>query len=63
MIEIKSVDKIAELDDACNKAIKQIYDKKYYEYLLNEDKTDILLYGIAFYKKFCRVMGEKLSIN
>ena len=61
VIEIKSADKLSE--DACKKAIEQIYDKRYYEYLLNEDKDDILLYGIVFYKKSCRVMVEKLSVN
>ena len=61
VIEIKSVDKLSE--DACTKAIQQIHDKRYYEYLLNEDKDDILLYGIAFYKKSCKVMVEKLSVD
>ena len=61
VIEIKSVDKLSE--DACTKAIQQIHDKRYYEYLLNEDKDDILLYGIVFYKKSCRVMVEKLSVD
>ena len=59
VIEIKSADKLSE--DACKKAIEQIYDKRYYEYLLNEDKDDILLYGIVFYKKSCRVIVEKLE--
>ena len=59
VIEIKSADKLSE--DACKKAIEQIYDKKYYEYLLNEGKDDILLYGIVFYKKSCRVTVEKLE--
>ena len=61
VIEIKSVDKLSE--DACTKAIQQIHDKRYYEYLLNEDKDDILLYGIVFYKKSCKVMVEKLSVD
>ena len=59
VIEIKSADKLSE--DACKKAIEQIYDKRYYEYLLNEGKDDILLYGIVFYKKSCRVTVEKLE--
>ena len=61
VIEIKSVDKLSE--DACTKAIQRIHDKRYYEYLLNEDKDDILLYGIVFYKKSCKVMVEKLSVD
>ena len=61
VIEVKSVDKITDLDDSCLKALKQIKDKRYYEYLLNENKKDILLYGISFYKKTCRVRCEKLD--
>ncbi len=61
VIEIKSVDKITELDNACIGAIKQIHDRKYYDYLINEGKDDILLYGIAFYKKTCRVMVDTIK--
>ena len=61
VIEVKSVDKAFDLDKACEKALTQIKDKRYYEYLLNENKKDILLYGISFYKKTCRVMVEKLD--
>ncbi len=63
VIEIKNVDKIDKLDNACMGALKQIHDKKYYDYLVNEGKTDILLYGIAFYKKTCRVVVEKVNFH
>ncbi len=63
VIEIKNVDKIDKLDNACIGALKQIHDKKYYDYLVNEGKTDILLYGIAFYKKTCRVVVERVNFH
>ena len=60
VIEIKSVDKVTDLDKASAKAIKQIKDKRYYKYLINEGRNDILAYGIAFYKKRCRVTVVKI---
>lgn len=60
IIELKSVDKITDLDMACESAIKQIHDRRYDEYLRNEGRNDIFAYGIAFYKKRCKVIVEKL---
>ncbi len=44
------------LDTACLEALKQIEKKRYEEALLDEGIDRILKYGIAFYKKRCRVM-------
>lgn len=63
VIELKSVDKISELDAACNRAMAQIHDRAYDTYLRSEGRTDIWAYGIAFFKKRCRVIAEKLSEN
>ena len=63
IIEIKSAEKITELDKACERAMTQIHDRRYDEYLRNEGRNDILAYGIAFYKKRCRVVAEKLKQN
>lgn len=60
IIELKSVDKITDLDSACKRAMSQIHDRKYDDYLRNEGKDNILAYGIAFYKKRCKVIVEKL---
>lgn len=61
VIELKSVDKISELDAACNRAMAQIHDRAYDTYLRSEGRTDIWAYGIAFFKKRCRVIAEKLN--
>lgn len=61
IIEVKVADKITELDRACKRAMVQIHDRRYDESLLNEGRNDIWAYGIAFYKKRCRVVAEKLE--
>ena len=40
-------------------AMAQIKNKRYDEALRDEDRCDILAYGIAFCRKRCRVVGEK----
>ena len=60
VIEVKYAKEMKELDAACEAAMAQIKDKRYDEALRNEDRCDILAYGIAFCRKRCRVVGEKL---
>lgn len=60
IIEIKSVDKLSLLDNGCSEAIEQIHEKRYYDSLLDDSRYDIRLYGIAFYRKRCRVRTGKL---
>ena len=45
-----------DLQKACEKALAQIKDNHYEEELEDEGIEDILKYGIAFYKKRCRVI-------
>ena len=59
VIEVKYAKEMKELDAACEAAITQIKDKRYDEALRDEDRCDILAYGIAFCRKRCRVVGEK----
>ena len=60
IIEVKYAKEIKGLDAACDAAMVQIKDKRYDEALRDEDRCDILAYGIAFCRKRCRVVGEKL---
>ena len=60
IIEVKYAKEIKGLDAACDAAMAQIKDKRYDEALRDEDRCDILVYGIAFCRKRCRVVGEKL---
>jgi len=49
------------LEKACEKAIEQIKDRRYSEYLINDGRHNITLYGIAFYKKRSKAVVEKIS--
>ena len=60
VIEVKYAKEMKELDAACEAAMAQIKNKRYDEALRDEDRCDILAYGIAFCRKRCRVVGEKL---
>ena len=57
--ELKYTKEFNEMERECQKALKQIKDRRYQEYLLNDGRHDILLYGIAFCKKRCKVMVER----
>ena len=59
VIEVKYTKEMKELDAACEAAMAQIKNKRYDEALRDEDRCDILAYGIAFCRKRCRVVGEK----
>ena len=60
VIEVKYAKEMKELDAACEAAMSQIKNKRYDEALRDEGRCDILAYGIAFCRKRCRVVGEKL---
>ena len=60
VIEVKYAKEFKGLDAACDAAMAQIKEKRYDETLRDEGRCDILAYGIAFCRKRCRVVGEKL---
>lgn len=60
IIELKYSTTLIGLDTACKKALAQIKDRRYGERLRNEGRNEILGYGIAFYKKRCQVVVEKM---
>lgn len=61
IIELKYAQTYAGLEKACEKAMNQIRELRYDERLRNEDRNDILAYGIAFCKKKCKVVVENLN--
>ena len=61
VVEVKYTKEMSGLEQACAKAIAQIKEKRYSEYLTNDCRTDVLLYGMAFCRKRCKVVVEKLS--
>lgn len=60
VVELKYTKNVDELKAASQKALDQIRDRRYQEYLLNDDRKYIWLYGIAFCKKRCCAISEKL---
>lgn len=60
VIEVKYAKEFKGLDAACDAAMAQIKQKRYDETLRDEGRCDILAYGIAFCRKRCKVVGEKL---
>ena len=60
VIEIKYAATFQGLGEACAKAMEQIKARGYDERLRNEGREDILAYGIAFNKKRCKAVCERL---
>lgn len=60
IIEVKHAASISGLDKACENAMAQIENRRYDETLRENGRCDILAYGIAFHKKRCRVVCERL---
>ena len=60
VIEVKYASSVSELDKACNKAMSQIRSRRYDEKLRNDGREDIFAYGIAFQKKRCKVICERI---
>ncbi len=58
IIEVKYAHN-GDLDGACREALKQIEYTKYEDDLVNDGVANILKYGIACYKKRCKVMLVK----
>ena len=60
IMELKYARSFGDLDKACERALEQIKDRRYDQEFREEGRTDILAYGLAFYKKRCKVVVEKL---
>jgi len=60
VVEVKYSNTISRLDDACDRAMKQIRDRRYDEALREDGREDIIAYGIAFCRKRCKVVCEKM---
>ena len=60
IVELKYSQTFSGLESACERALAKIRDRRYAEYLKGEGRNEILACGIAFCKKRCRVVVEKL---
>lgn len=59
IMELKVAETYKGMDAACDSAIKQIEEKKYDSWLPEEGYTEVLHYGIAFFRKQCRVKVQR----
>lgn len=60
VIELKYARSFKDLDQACERALEQIRDRRYDEALREDGRNEVLAYGIAFWKKRCKVVVERL---
>ena len=60
VVEVKYAPTFQGLGEACVRALEQIKARGYDERLRNEGREDILAYGIAFHKKRCKAVCERL---
>ncbi len=58
ILEFKVADKIDKLEKGCIEALEQIEKLHYDNDIIEEGYTDILKYGLCFYKKECFVMNN-----
>lgn len=59
ILELKVSETYNGLEAACDTALQQIEEKEYGNWLMQEGYTGMLEYGIAFYKKQCRIKVKK----
>lgn len=59
IMELKAADTFRGMEAACDAAIKQIEDKGYDSWLPEEGYTEVLNYGIAFFRKQCRIKVQR----
>ena len=60
VLEVKVSDSIHDLENDAEKALRQVYDKKYMDELQTEGYRKIGCYGISFYRKDCEVrLGKR----
>ena len=55
VIEIKIAEEFRQLDEKCDEAIAQIRRNKYDKQLTDDCYKRVVRYGVAFYKKACKV--------
>lgn len=57
VFEVKYAKKLDDLEEECEKAISQI-DEKMYAEEFKDNYAEVICYGIAFYKKRCKILRK-----
>ena len=63
ILELKVTDNINKLEEGCEKALEQIERLHYNNDIVEEGYTDILEYGLCFYKKECMVIKKDFLLS
>ncbi|MDO4554880.1 MAG: AAA family ATPase [Lachnospiraceae bacterium] len=63
ILELKTADKYSGLDDACRRALNQIEQMEYDKDLSEEGYTEVICYGIGFFKKQLRIHMKRRKLN
>lgn len=62
ILELKISNTFKGMDAACDAALRQLEEKHYNDWLSGEGYTEVLDYGIAFFKKQCRIKVVRKTI-
>jgi len=63
ILELKVAETFQEMEEACEKALTQIRERQYESELSEEGYTGVWNYGIAFFRKQCRVKAEYAKLE
>lgn len=63
ILELKVSDTFKGLETACDRALTQIEEKHYDAWLPDEGYSDVFHYGIAFFKKQCKIKSVYKQFN
>ncbi|WP_394918098.1 AAA family ATPase [uncultured Robinsoniella sp.] len=61
IVELKQSGVFQDMETKATEALNQIQDKEYYRELQQEGYENIICYGIAFFKKNCRVQAKRID--
>lgn len=61
IVELKQSGVFQDMETIATEALNQIQDKEYYRELQQEGYENIICYGIAFFKKNCRVQVKRID--
>lgn len=59
VLELKASQTYKGMEADCDRAIRQIEEKEYDSWLPEEGYTEVMLYGIAFFRKQCRIKVKR----
>lgn len=59
ILELKVSDTFKGLEESCDEALNQISEKHYDHWLPDEGYSEVINYGVAFFKKQCKVKARR----